>query len=217
MKENIYLNKLSKTTLNMKKLLLVAAFAVFGLLNLNAQSDQGDFTIAPQVGLNLSNYTSSENLNNKIRIAFNAGVIAEYYFSDRWSLRSGLLYDSKGTKVTSSGEDYIDKLNYLALPIHANWHFGSNRNWFLNFGPTLGFLLSAKADVPGGEIDIKDELDSTFDAGLGVGIGYKFDVSDSTQLYLQYQGYNGFINIMDLDFSLLNATSAFNVGVIFQP
>lgn len=217
MKENIYLNKLSKTTLNMKKLLLVAAFAVFGLLNLNAQSDQGDFTIAPQVGLNLSNYTSSENLNNKIRIAFNAGVIAEYYFSDRWSLRSGLLYDSKGTKVTSSGEDYIDKLNYLALPIHANWHFGSNRNWFLNFGPTLGFLLSAKADVPGGEIDIKDELDSTFDAGLGVGIGYKFDVSDNTQLYLQYQGYNGFINVMDLDFSLLNATSAFNVGVIFQP
>ena len=151
----------------MKKLLLGTVIAVFGFANINAQSDSGDITIAPQLGLNLSNYSSSENLNNKIRTAFNAGAILEYYFNDRWSLRSGLLYDSKGTKVTDGGDEYIDKLNYLALPVHVNWHFGSNRNWFLNFGPTLGFLLSAKADIPGGEVDIKDELASTFDIGLG--------------------------------------------------
>ena len=93
----------------MKKL-LCAAIMVFGLSNLNAQSDPGEFTLAPQVGLNLSNYSSSQNLNNKIRTSFNAGVVAEYYFSDRWSLRSGIIYDSKGTKVTQSGQDFIDKL-----------------------------------------------------------------------------------------------------------
>ncbi len=200
----------------MKKLLL-ATLMLFVFGNLSAQSDSGDFTIAPQVGLNLSNYTSSANLNNKIRTSFNAGVIGEYYFSDRWSLRSGLLYDSKGTVVTQSGQDFIDKLNYMALQLHANWHFGSNRNWFLNFGPTLGFLISAKGDVPGGEIDIKDQLDSTFDVGLGIGIGYKFDISNDTQLFIQYQGYNGFISIIDADVSLMNATSAVNLGVIFQP
>jgi long-subunit fatty acid transport protein len=200
----------------MKKLLLCAAVAVFGLSNLNAQSDSGDFTLAPQVGLNLSNYSSNENLNNKIRTSFNAGVIAEYYFNDRWSLRSGLLYDSKGTIITESGEDYIDKLNYISIPLHANWHFGSNRNWFLNFGPTLGFLASAKADLPSGEIDIKDEVES-FDAGLGIGIGYKFNIADNTELYIQYQGYNGLISLIDADFNLFNATSAVNIGVIFQP
>lgn len=202
----------------MKKLFLTVFITILGLINVNAQNDSGEFTLAPQLGLNLSNYTSNENLNNKIRTAFNAGVIAEYYFSDRWSFRSGLLYDSKGTKITDSQrQDYIDKLNYLALPIHANWHFGSKRNWFLNFGPTLGFLLSAKADIPGGEIDIKDQLDSTFDAGLGVGIGYVFDASDNTQLYIQYQGYNGFVNIIKTNYNLFNATSAFNLGVIFKP
>ncbi|MFI1771481.1 porin family protein [Thalassobellus citreus] len=199
----------------MKKLLLFIAIAVFGLSNMTAQSDSGDFTIAPQVGLNLSNYTSSESLTNKIRTSFDAGVIAEYYFSDRWSLRSGLLYDSKGTKVSQSGYDVIDKLNYIALPIHANWHFGSERNWFLNFGPTLGVLISAKSDLPSGEIDIKDGMNS-FDAGLGVGIGYKFDLADDTQLYIQYQGYNGFISIIDANFSLFNASSALNFGVVFQ-
>lgn len=198
----------------MKKLLLIAAIAVFGFTN--AQNDKGDITLAPQVGLNLSNYSSSEDLDNKIRTAFNAGVIAEFYFSDRWSLRSGLVYDSKGTKIDVSGGEFVDKLNYLAIPIHANWHFGSTRKWFLNFGPTVGFLLSAKADTPDGEIDIKDFVNS-FDIGLGVGIGYKFPVSDNTELYIQYQGYNGFIDVVDdIDIGLKNATSAFNVGAIFK-
>ncbi|MFL1012099.1 porin family protein [Flavisericum labens] len=201
----------------MKILVLLTILSVFAITGVNAQNDSGDFTLAPQLGLNLSNYYSNEDLSNKTRTAFNVGVLGEYYFNDRWSLRTGLLYDSKGTKLTQGGNDYIDKLNYIALPVHVNWHFGSSRNWFLNFGPTLGVLASAKADTPDGEFDIKDQLDSTFDIGLGVGIGYKFDVSNDTQFYIQYQGYNGFINIIDADFTLTNATSAFNIGVIFMP
>ncbi len=197
----------------MKKLLLCTACAVFALSTSNAQSDSGDFTLAPQVGLNLSNYSSSDDLNNKIRTSFNAGAIAEYYFNDRWSIRSGLLFDSKGSKLDS---DYVEKLNYIVLPIHANWHFGSTRKWYLNFGPTLGFLVSAKADDGENTVDIKDLADSTFDVGLGVGIGYKFEIADNTQLYIDYQGFNGFINVVDNEYySIKNATSAFNVGVIF--
>lgn len=198
----------------MKKLFTI--ITIFAICLTNAQSDSGDFTLAPQLGLNLSNYSSSENLSNKIRVAFNAGVVGEYYFNDRWSLRTGLIYDSKGTRVEEFGEEFIDKLNYIAIPLHANWHFGSNRNWFLNFGPTLGVLVSAKADIPGEEIDIKDAINS-FDIGLGLGIGYKFNIDENTEFFLQYQGYNGFISVND-DFpsNLNNATSAFNIGVIFS-
>lgn len=200
----------------MRKFFLLTVISVFGFTVINAQSDSGDFTIAPQIGLNLSNYSSSKDLNNKVRVAFNIGVIAEYYFNDRWSLRSGLVYDSKGTKIDISEGEYVDKLNYIALPLHANWHFGSNRNWFLNFGPTLGFLASAKTDTPDGEIDIKDNVNS-FDIGLGVGIGYKFEVSESSEFYIQYQGYNGFIVLVDgAEIDVRNATSAFNLGMIFK-
>ncbi|RNC87133.1 MAG: PorT family protein [Winogradskyella sp.] len=199
----------------MKKILFIAVFVAI-TINISAQSDKGDFTIAPQIGLNLSNYSSSENLSNKIRVAFNAGVIGEYYFSDRWSLRTGVLYDSKGTKVEVNGQDFIDKLNYIAVPLHANWHFGSNRNWFLNFGPTLGFLASAKGDTPTGEIDIKDVTNS-FDIGLGFGIGYKFNIDENTEFYVHYQGYNGFISVNDsFPFNINNATSALNIGAIFS-
>lgn len=201
----------------MKKLLLLSFITLLGITKSEAQSDSGDFTIAPQIGVNLSNYTSSANLNNKIRTAFNAGAILEYYFNDRWSLRSGLIYDSKGTKVTDSGQEYIDKLNYIAVPLHANWHFGSTRKWFLNAGPTFGFLVSAKGDTPSGEINIKDEFKSSFDAGLGVGLGYKFSIADNTQMYIQYQGYNGLTSLFDGDFNVFNATSAINFGIVLQP
>ncbi|SHH49578.1 porin family protein [Winogradskyella jejuensis] len=198
----------------MKNVFLVGLLLSVSLVM--GQSDKGDFTLAPQVGLNLSNYSSSENLSNKIRVAFNAGVIGEYYFSNRWSLRTGLVYDSKGTRIEEAGEEFIDKLNYISLPLHANWHFGSGRNWFLNFGPTLNFLSSAKADIPEGEIDIKDTTNS-FDIGLGLGIGYKFNLDENTEFFLQYQGYNGFVNVTDdLPIDLKNATSAFNIGVIFK-
>ncbi|WP_136480859.1 porin family protein [Cognatitamlana onchidii] len=199
----------------MKKLFLIPIM-VLAFSIMNAQNEKGDFTVAPQLGLNFSNYSSSESLNNKIRTAFNVGATVEYYLNNRWSFRSGLIYDSKGTKITISGQDFIDKLNYIAIPLHANWHFGSRRNWFLNFGPTIGFLVSAKADTPEGNVDVKDMIESSFDVGLGVGIGYKFDIANDTQLYIQYQGYNGFVDLFDEDFSVFNATSAFNVGVIFD-
>lgn len=198
----------------MKNVFLVGLLFSFSMVF--GQSDKGDFTLSPQLGLNLSNYSSSENLSNKIRVAFNAGLIGEYYFSNRWSFRTGLVYDSKGTRLEEAGEDFIDKLNYISLPLHANWHFGSGRNWFLNFGPTLNFLTSAKADIPGGEIDIKDVVNS-FDIGLGLGIGYKFNLDENTEFFIEYQGYNGFINVSD-DFPIdvKNATSAFNIGAIFK-
>ena len=168
----------------MKKLFLILFFLTLSISN--AQNDKGDFTVSPQFGLNLSNYRSSENLSNKIRPSFNAGFITEYYFGERWSLRSGLRYDSKGTIVKEFGQKYIDKLSYLAIPLHANLHFGDKNNWFLNFGPTLGFILSAKADTPDGESNIEGELKNTFDLGLEVGFGYKFLVTDNTYMFFQY-------------------------------
>ncbi len=174
----------------MKKLLL-AAFTILCLSLTNAQSNAGEFTLAPQIGVNFSTYSSSD-ANYDLRTSFSGGVIGEYYFSDLWSLRSGLLYDSMGSKDSF---DNVDKLNYLTIPINANWHFGKNRNWFLNFGPAVAFLLSAETDLDGGQsIDIKDYIAST-DIGLALGIGYKFDINPDFQLCIDYQGFGGIINI----------------------
>ncbi|MBO3116337.1 PorT family protein [Winogradskyella sp. DF17] len=198
----------------MKKLLLIVVLAVLPCLTIQAQSDSGDFTISPQIGVNLSTYSSDATYNS--RISFAAGVIGEYYFSDRWSLRSGLLYNPMGAE---DGLNIVDKLNYLTIPLNANWHFGKKRNWYLNFGPAVSFLLKAESEFPDGNtLDVKDVV-SSLDVGLVVGIGYKFDVAENFQLNIDYQGYGGFIDIDDannLPFSITNSRSSFNIGGVFS-
>ena len=201
----------------MRKLLCIAFLAVFAFTSVNAQNEKGDFTLAPQVGVNFSTYATDANgVSYDIRTSFTAGLVGEYYFSDRWSLRTGLLYDAKGAEDSFGN---TDKINYLSIPINANWHFGKNRNWYLNFGPALSFVLNAETDMSDGTtIDIKDAVKGT-DIGLALGIGYKFNVSENVQLSLDYQGLGGFTDIAEdgiLPFSIRNSRSSFNVGVVFQ-
>jgi opacity protein-like surface antigen len=201
----------------MKHLVLLTIITCFGITKINAQSDKGDFTLAPQIGINLATYyAGSSDVTFDNRNSFAGGLVGEYYFSDRWSLRSGLLYDPMGA---IDGFDNVDKLNYLTIPLNANWHFGSNRNWYLNFGLGVAILLSAEGELSDGTtIELKDSIPGS-DFGLMLGIGYKFNVSDNVQLYIDYQGYGGFSNLYEannLPFDLRNSRSSFNLGCVFS-
>ncbi len=46
----------------------------------------------------------------------------------------GTITDVNGTFIT----DY--NLNYLTVPVMANWHFGRTKNWYLNFGAYTAIL-----------------------------------------------------------------------------
>ncbi len=155
------------------------------------------------------------------RDALQFGVIGDYYFNDRWSIRSGLSYFSMGASVSGSelqpvlgSELRLDlQLGYLNIPINANWHFGSMRKWNLNFGVTPGFLL--KGDINGQ--DVKDFYKS-FQLAISYGIGYKIEVSDSFSILIDGQGLFGVTNILkdSDDFTIKNTGNSINVGGIFS-
>ncbi len=199
----------------MKKLFLITALSIISVINTKGQSNQGDFTVAPQIGLNISTFFTDTDLDYKTKTGFTGGAIVEYYFSDRWSMRTGLLYDPMGAE---DDFDNIDRLNYLTIPLNANWHFGKNRNWYLNFGLGLSFLLNAESELADGSTtDIKEIVPSS-DVGLILGIGYKFDISDNLQLFIDYQSFGGIYNIdkeESLPYEIRNSRSAFNVGLVF--
>nr|WP_299383590.1 porin family protein [Allomuricauda sp.] len=191
----------------MRRLLLLLV-----LLPLTTKAqEKGEFEIGIGAGINFSDFYGDTSFGYRTRTAFQAGVLGEYYFSDRWGLKSGFVYDSKG--ADGSGNEI--KLDYLFIPIYANWHFGRTRNWYLNFGPHVDILVSAEDEIAG---DLKDDT-SSVDIGLGVGIGHKFRVSENTAIFIEYQGAGGLINVPSNDggFELLNTRAAFNVGVVFSP
>src|SRR5215217_4305682 len=117
----------------MKKL-FTTLFAVLGIFTLaHAQQSKGvEFGVG--VGYNGATVTNGNNQSTKSKSGFNVAISADNYFSDRWSLKVKAIYDQKGwangyLKVgatTYTGVDY--SLNYLTVPVMANWHFGKTRN-----------------------------------------------------------------------------------------
>jgi outer membrane protein W len=165
---------------------------------------------------------SGSGQNSDYTSGFNLGVSAEYYFSNRWGIKGKLIYDQKGW-----GNGYMDfydgssvdavnfHLNYLTIPIMANWHFGRMRNWYLDFGPYVGVLLNATESSNSG-VDIKSAFNTT-DVGLAFGIGVKFPISKSVKLFIEGEGQGGFTNIFKDSGgeTIQNVRSSINIGFLF--
>ena len=102
---------------------LLIAFSVIGF----AQK-KGDVEFGINLGLNSSNVTS-EYLSSDTGTGVNLGFAADYFFSDSWSLKGKIIYDQKGWD-NGYFDDGINEfrtnynLNYLTIPVMANWHFG---------------------------------------------------------------------------------------------
>ncbi|VXC36346.1 conserved exported hypothetical protein [Flavobacterium sp. 9AF] len=192
----------------MKKILLFVSIFALGTVNAQQRSKE-DVEIIPLVGYSSSNYYGDERFNNSSLTSVNFGVEVDYYFNDRWSLRSGLLFQTMGSKVTSY---YKEELDYITIPVNANWHFGSTRKWNLNFGPNFGFLNAARANGR----SFKNEVNG-FQLGLAYGIGYKIEVNKKFSILIDYQGMTGLTEVPENGYyGIKNAYASFNVGGVFK-
>jgi len=207
----------------MKKILTIVLFTSLSMFNLNAQSSKGDVELGIGLGFNYSNVVVGSNAENATgsKTGLNVSAVGEYFFSDRWGIKAKLIYDQKGW-----GDGFFDdengsittdfNLNYITIPVMANWHFGSTRKWYLNFGPYVGILLNAETEKRG--IEVTEAFSST-DFGFAYGIGYKFDVADNAKLYIEWDGQSGFSDVFEISdsgSSVRNGRGSFNVGVLFN-
>ncbi len=203
----------------MRKITFIALLLSF--ITIQAQ-DKGDIEIGGNIGLNGSNIAVNGNETGQTdtRTSFNIAATGEYYFSDRWGIKTKLIYDQKGwgnsfavNEITGERSTGDAILNYISIPAMANWHFGKKRNWYLNFGLYAAFLT--KAEIA--SIDTKEAYNTT-DFGLALGIGVKFPISEKAKIFLEYDGQSGFSNIIKTTFdnsSARNGRSSLNLGVLF--
>lgn len=200
----------------MKKILLsLVALATFGFANAQSK-DKGTIEITPKIGTssfseqNEDNYTDS---NSGVEL----GATVDYYFNSRWSLRSGLIANKMGGKYDFSTDSYEDKLNYVTIPINANWHFGSTRKWNLNFGISPSILSSAEVKVNGHTTDLPKNAIESLQLGLTYGIGYKIEITEKFGLLIDAQFFNGLTNINKATSErIVNGGYSFNLGGVIQ-
>lgn len=181
--------------------------------------EKGNIELTPIVGYSISYHTYSFFFHSSPISEFQIGVYGNYYFNNRWSLRSGVLYQKMGAKEVSFlifNNNYSEKTSYLTVPLTVSFHFGETRDWYINYGIGLGTLLSAKANENNGKgyIDIMD-VTNKFQIGLIGGIGYKLKISSNLAITFEYNNMFGLSNTTKVQ-KTKNLYISFNAGLAFR-
>lgn len=205
----------------MKKGLIIAVLAVFGLTNVNAQ----DISFGVKAGVNFANLGGDVE-NGDMITGLHVGVLAEFMLTEKFGIQPELLYSLQGSTSERSAEsmgvslnyDYTLKLDYINIPIMAKYYITDG--FSVMAGPQIGFLVSANREYEisgdgqneSGEEDIKDYV-SSVDYGLGIGAGYQL----GSGLFFNARYNLGLANINDADDSeeIHNNVIQVSVGYMF--
>jgi hypothetical protein len=178
-------------TFNMKKYVLALAF--FCLLAYPSHAQK----VTPGIkgGLNITDVTS---FNGNNRLSGHIGLFLHSRINRNWSIQPEILYSGQGQRylVDPSGTITL-ALNYIQIPLMFQYY--PVKQFYLEFGPQLGFLLAANIKNDGH----KNEVDGWFnkvDAAIGLGAGIQV-----TKMLGFYARYNiGIADISNDDSRLLN-------------
>lgn len=155
----------------MKKSIILFFTATVVIATAKAQ-----FSFGPKAGLNISKekYSNTAVYSTGSHNFLTAGAFANYRFKEHFAGETGIYYSAEGTEEsyksnnnTVTGVVTIKRIN---VPLLLQYHTAAGL--YLETGPQIGFMLSAKGDYTNGQYDFKKYTQSTFMSWC-IGAGYK--------------------------------------------
>ena len=152
----------------MKKLLLIAAVAVFGFTNVNAQEDSSassEINFGAKAGYNsfIARASAEGSSASVSESGFYLGFFADFEISEKFNVQPELQY----VIVTGDG----DNGNLLVLPILAK--FKASEEFAIYAGPQFDYILD-------------EETEGLKEFGFGLAAGISYDVTDNFFLDTRY-------------------------------
>jgi hypothetical protein len=187
----------------MKKNLLLTALVILSITSLSAQS----FKFGAKAGVNFSTFVGDDADGFDSRTSFHLGAVGNFNISDEFSIQPELLYSAQGAEVSEDGENVTLKLDYITLPILADFTIAPGLS--LQGGPQLGFLASEEVEANGVSVEL-DEFEG-FDLAAALGAQYKLSETD---LFFQIRYTVGITDVLQ-DVNVNNSTISLSVGYFF--
>ena len=181
----------------MKKTILVAT-ALLLCVSSKAQNAVGSWSLQPKAGI----ATMTNDDDAKIRVGLVAGAELEYQASSLLSISAGALYSQQGAKAKVEGIDGTIKMDYVNVPILANFHVA--QGLAVKVGIQPGFLINDKVEVSANGVSAEVELKESYRA-LGVDADIP-SVDFAIPLGVSYE-YSHVVLDVRYNFSLTNAIS----------
>jgi opacity protein-like surface antigen len=191
----------------MKKLITLLCAAVL-TLSVSAQVQFG-----ATAGLNMANITG-EDMEGDMKIGMHLGVSTNIALSDAMTLKTGVLYSTKGTQDEDGGVKMTANLSYIEIPV--NLSFSVSDQMSLMAGPYIGLLMGAEAEISGtgglfdDTIDMKDDTRSM---DFGINVGAEFAVTEAISINA---GYQMGLATLDPDGEGDNKNSNIHIGMTYS-
>jgi hypothetical protein len=183
---------------------------IIGILLASMVYSQNETKIGVNFGGTYSKFRGNSLIENADpKMDFLIGASFEYYIKENLSLKTGLNYERKGFTNKSFGFEEFEfssnkikvttNFNYLILPILIKYELGNLKQFFVEGGVFLGYLLNTKTKASGYPTDDSTSLNKKLDVGLSFGIGKKFNLNDESNLNIEIRENLGLINISDVE------------------
>lgn len=221
----------------MKKIGFILLLSFF-TLSVFSQGVRMGIIASPQVSWMKSDAGSVKS--DGTAMGFNFGLQSDFFFSERYSISSGLYINNTGgnlqyNEITGfttsdssmflpSGTSIRYRLQYIEVPLA--FHLESNKiGYFVyhaQFGITNQIRVGATADINANDnihdvdgVGIKDEV-GFFNVGYNIGGGVDYYFSKNTALTLGLLYTHGFVDVTkESDDNVSLRSIALRIGIIF--
>ena len=167
----------------MRKVILVLVI----LIAVHATAQKVNFGV--KAGLNVSMLTGSKEQIMSSTNGFFAGPFLELKLLEKFTVQPEFLFSAQGAKFKAKDLTFntTTKMNYLLVPIMVKYY--PVKSLFIEGGPQVGFLMSAKQEVEDKITNISTSEDikkatKGYDLSLNVGVGY--DILDKVVAQMRY-------------------------------
>uniref|UniRef100_UPI003216704B porin family protein n=1 Tax=uncultured Draconibacterium sp. TaxID=1573823 RepID=UPI003216704B len=206
----------SARSLHIKKLLALLVFVGIASYG-NAQFNYG-FKVIAGAGCQSDMLEIANNCDMRFSTGF--GIVSKYQFSEGLALKSGLEYLQKGRKLERDETSLSNKLQYLNLPVKAEFSAGEKAGFkngqriFFAVGPYASYLLDAEGELDNVSFDLKNDT-KDFDFGISFEIGIELPVFKDNALQLGLNYDMGFVEVYKSEPDLHNKMASIGVGLLF--
>ena len=108
-------------------------------------------------------------------------TLAEIQITNKFFIQPELLYTLQGSDTNITNPSFTLRTDYIAIPVMAKFCVAKNFN--IELGPQIGFLLNAQLKSGNQSFDVKNLFNNT-DFALNVGAG--FDINKNVAFGARY-------------------------------
>ena len=154
----------------MKKLLILAIVALASL-TASAQQEVGTWSVTPKVGFNLATVTDTDA---GMKFGVVTGADLTYQLQEKFAITAGAFYSMQGAKDKENGVTSTMKLDYINVPILANFYVIPGLAIKAGIQPGFNLSHKLKAEYQGNSEEVDIDHFKSLDISIPIGASYEF-------------------------------------------